>query len=173
MKVTDLKWEPIHGFGGAYEISNTGQVYSHRKNRVLKLSTDKFGYLRVSLQKHNRKDKKLYFVHRLVAEAFIPNIENKPYVNHKDEQKNNNCAENLEWCSHKENMNYGTRNLRIALSNTNNPITSKKVLCVETSKVFPSINEAQRQLHIYATNITKCCKGKRPHAGGFSWTFIN
>ena len=117
------EWRPIPGYEGLYEVSNLGRVrsvdryvkskgesYWLRKGKMLSPTKDKNGYLKVNLScngKHN-----IIRVHRLVTEAFLPNPDNLPEVNHKDEDKTNNRVENLEWCDHKYNMNYGTRNIR-------------------------------------------------------------
>lgn len=105
-------WKDISGFEGVYEISSYGRVRSVKSGRIL--STSKCGgcrgYLSVCLSKNGKRYGKL--VHRLVAEAFVPNPYNLPEVNHIDEDKINNRADNLEFCDHKYNMNYGTRNMR-------------------------------------------------------------
>ena len=119
-----VEWRPIEGYEGLYEVSNTGQVrsfdryvkYSNgrihlHKGKVLSPSIRYDGYL-VVLLSYNGKHK-MFSVHRLVAEAFIPNPDNLPQVNHKDEDKTNNSVENLEWCDNKYNMNYGTRKRRV------------------------------------------------------------
>lgn len=114
------EWRTIVGYEGLYEVSNTGQVRSldkydsinrFRKGRILTLYTETGGYLKVGLSS-NGKTKK-YLVHRLVAEAFIPNPDNLPQVNHIDENPSNDNVDNLEWCNAKYNSNYGTRNDRI------------------------------------------------------------
>ena len=105
-------WRDIKDFDG-YQISNLGRVKSFKQKkdgRILPLIKQK-NYLYVSLSKHSKEIRRL--VHRLVAEAFIPNPDNLPEVNHKDEDTMNNEVENLEWCTAKYNMNYGTRNIRI------------------------------------------------------------
>lgn len=165
-------WKPIKNFEGLYDISNKGNIYSHRKKRNLILSLEKNGYVRVGLQKTNRKDVRFFYVHRLVAEAFIPNIENKPFINHKDENKQNNNVSNLEWCTTKENMNYGTRNERIGNKNKNSLYFSKKIRCIDTNTIYPSISEASRQTKIPSSNICKCYKGERKVAGGYKWELI-
>ena len=105
-------WKDISGFEGVYEISSYGRVRSVKSGKIL--STSKCGgcrgYLSVCLSKNGKRYGKL--VHRLVAEAFIPAVEGLSEVNHKDEDKTNNRVENLEFCNHKYNMNYGTRNIR-------------------------------------------------------------
>ena len=100
------EWRAVPGYEGLYEVSNMGNVRNVRKNTLLRLSKDCYGYIQVSLYKNGRRTG--LRVHRLVAEIFIPNSENLPMVNHKDEDKSNNRVDNLEWCTAKYNMNYGT-----------------------------------------------------------------
>lgn len=111
-------WKTIENYPD-YQISNMGRVKSLNygrtgKERVLKQGIDKYGYFRVNLYKD--KKRKHFSVHRLVATAFIPNPQNLPCVNHKDENPQNNCASNLEHCTHQYNNNYGTRNERVSIA---------------------------------------------------------
>ena len=112
-------WKDIKGYEGLYQISNLGRIKSlprTNKNRKVKKETMKVftklpkGYLKVGLNKEGKT--KYCFVHRLVAEHFIPNLENKPCVNHKDCNTSNNCVENLEWVTHKENNSYKNHHLK-------------------------------------------------------------
>lgn len=96
----------IEGYEGLYAITEDGNVWSYRRNKFLIAKMSNCGYMRVVLSKNNVTTN--YSVHRLVAKAYIPNPNNYPCVNHKDENKLNNCVENLEWCTHKYNRNYGT-----------------------------------------------------------------
>lgn len=110
----DLNRVVICGYEGLYEIDSSGNVYSilqtnSRRKRILKQYHTKTGYLKVNLYDLNGKCKKKY-VHRLVAEAFIPNPDNLPEVNHKDCDKTNNSVENLEWCNRKENLSHSYDN---------------------------------------------------------------
>ena len=119
---------------------------------------------------------KLYYVHVLVAQAFIANPDNLPEVNHKDEDKVNNEASNLEWCTHEYNSNHGTRANRISKANTNNKKVSKPVLCIETGVIYPSVHEASRQMNLDFSEIARVCRGyrNRKTAGGYhSVTTIN
>lgn len=101
------EWKNIIGYEGLYEVSDKGNVRNVRRNTLLKLSKTKYGYIQVYLYKNGiRTGLK---VHRLVAQAFIENPDNLPEVNHRDEDKLNNSVDNLEWCSHKYNVNYGHR----------------------------------------------------------------
>ena len=108
-------WRDIPGYEGKYQVSNDGKVrslnYRHTgKKQILKERVDIGGYAVIGLCKDGKEKK--YKVHRLIALAFIPNPNNLPYVNHKDENKTNNHVSNLEWCTAKYNVNYGTRNER-------------------------------------------------------------
>lgn len=102
----------IKGYEGSYAVTEEGQVWSYKSNKFLKPVNAGYGYLVVCLRKDGKHTNKR--IHRLVAEAYLPNPEGKAEVNHKDEDKTNNCVANLEWVSSKENCNYGTRNKRIS-----------------------------------------------------------
>ena len=157
-------WKQIDGFDG-YFVSNLGRVAS--KNCVLKQMENKDGYLKVNIRKNNRQFTKT--VHRLVASAFIPNDNSFPQVNHKDENKKNNCTTNLEWCDEKYNANYGTLISRLQ------EIRGKRVLQIKCKigiKEFISVSDASRETGISRSSISACCRGKRKSAGGFQWTYI-
>ena len=170
-------WKDIAGYEGLYQVSNLGNVRSlPRKGCKIKcmykmkfqLSTN--GYYRVSLCK-NSKHKK-YFVHRLVAETFIPNPNNYPQVNHKDENKLNNKINNLEYCTNSYNINYGNRNNKCAKSMAKH--FNKKILCVETGVVYNSIRDATRQTGIFESQICSVCNKKKTYntAGNYHWMYI-
>ena len=113
-------WKDVFGYEGLYQVSNKGRVKSinnyHRKDCViLKPQLNRFGYEIVNL--YRKRKMRHFFIHKLVAFAFIQNPNNYPQVNHKDECKTNNNVENLEWCTAKYNINYGTRNIRCSLKN--------------------------------------------------------
>lgn len=105
-------WKNIEGYEGKYQVSNLGQVKSMiGQEKVLHPKKHRNGHLQIGL--HKDKKRKTMYIHRLVAQAFIPNPDNLPCVNHKDENPSNNNVDNLEWCTQKYNCNYGTRVDRI------------------------------------------------------------
>ena len=108
---------------------------------------------------------KWFRVHRLVAEAFIPNPNNYSEINHKDENKENNHLNNLEWCNRKYNMNYGTIKDRM--------VTNKeKVICIETGIVYESITDAARKMNAHRSNISACVRGKHKTSCGYHWKYF-
>lgn len=163
---------------GLYQVSNLGRVKSlenrsnHKKEKIL-TSHIRNQYYGVALYRDSRY--KNYTIHRLVAEAFIPNPDNLPEVNHKDENKLNNYVDNLEWCDKKYNINYGYSAISRQIQNRKRGLSmSKKVLCVETGVIYSSIIEAYRQTGVGQKEIINVCKGK-PHyktAGGYHWKYI-
>lgn len=161
----------ISGYEGLYSVSDKGEVLSEKRKRILSCGKNQYGYNLVVLFKDGKG--KQYLVHRLVAEAFIDNPDNLPEINHKDENKDNNSVENLEWCTHQYNCNYGTRNER-AGNRKRNGKTSKPVLQYsmdgELIKEWPSTIEIQRQLGYSQGFISICCR-KGKSAYGFKWEY--
>ncbi len=167
------EWRPVVGYEGLYEVSDWGRVKSLKfgKEKLLKPFDNSCGYLHVGLCKDGKK--KNFYLHKLVAEAFIPNHNGFTEVNHKDEDKTNNRVENLEWCDRSYNCNYSTRNQRVAEANTNG-VLSKHVyqytLKGELVKTWPSSQECGRN-GFNQGNITECCNGKRNKHKGFKWSY--
>ena len=159
-------WKDCKGYEGKYQVSNLGRVWSIGSQKYLKGSYDKDGYIRVNLTAKNGKVK-MERVHRLVALVFLDNPNNYPQVNHKDENKQNNCVDNLEWCDAKYNINYGTRNKRVSKAN------SIPVYCFELKKIYSCAKEAGKELNIDNSDIGKACKGKLKRAGGYLWEYYN
>lgn len=165
-------WKDIDGYEGLYQVSNLGRVKSLKfgKEKVMKVVKFTNGYLGVNLCKEGKV--KTHMLHRLVAKTFIENPDNLPQVNHKDEDKTNNIVSNLEFCNAKYNINYGTRNKRSSESKFNHPSRSKKVLCIETGVIYPSVSQLKREFGFNKSNITSVCNGKRKTAYGFHWRYI-
>lgn len=161
----------IKGYEGLYAITSCGKVWSYRRKIFLKPGKNAGGYLQVVLSKNDNKETKK--IHRLVMETYCPTEGmNDLQVNHLDENKENNCLSNLEWCDSKYNNNYGDHNKRSAASRKNDLNRSKKVRCIETGIIYESVHEAARQTGISNGNISQCCNGKRKSAGGFHWEFV-
>lgn len=184
-----LKIKDIKNFED-YTIDENGNVYSKRKNKYLKNTINRNGYCKVTLQKN--KYKKMFSIHRLVAEAFIPNVENKPQVNHIDGNKQNNNIKNLEWVTAKENMNKAVEiglfdNVKTLQRNNAiknnlgknhiyaNKVTKKKVRQYDKNNnlvaIYESISEASRITHIKITSISYACNKRRKTGGGYIWHF--
>lgn len=154
----------IKGYEGLYGITSCGKVWSYRGKKFLFPYSNSKGYLRVTLCKDGKREQ--FSVHRLVAEAYIPNPDNLPQINHKDENKTNNCVNNLEWCDNKYNSNYGTAQKRRAKK------ISKKVYCKELNRIFNSQIEAARELNLSQGNISRVCRGISQTTGGYHFEYI-
>lgn len=167
-------WKPIYNFPN-YEISEDGEVKSMNYNhtgscRILKPSISNNGYYGVILVKGGKRFYKT--VHRLVAETFIPNPTNLPFINHKDENRLNNTASNLEWCTAKYNIRYGSCISRRADKQRVSrgvPIVSMDNDGNKTKYI--SAKEASRITGINQGSISQCCKGVRRVAGGLKWKY--
>ena len=164
-------WKAIAGYEGIYEVSDLGRIKSlkYGKEKILKPGKNHGGYLHVNLCKDGKVEQPK--IHRLVAEAFIPNPNNLETVNHKDEVKTNNVASNLEWMSQKDNNNYGTHNKRVAESLSKKVQMFDKSTC-ELLATFTSTREAERVTGIDHGNISACCNGKYKSSGGYIWRYV-
>lgn len=155
-------WKQIEGYEGLYQVSNLGRVKSLNynktgKEKILKPGKTTKGYLFVVL--YLNKKCKNFLVHRLVAEAFLDNPNNLDQVNHIDENKQNNCLTNLEWCDNQYNQRYSS---------------AKKVGCFNNGKLI-KIYEATRDVDkdgFHHQNVCACCKGKYKSHLGFQWRYI-
>lgn len=188
-------WKPIMGYEGLYEVSNLGRVRSldryapHRikgcyqfiKGDIRKTKYNNSGYEMISLFKDGKE--KTMLVHRLVAQAFIPNPENLPEVNHKDEDKTNNKVwvnedgsidydkSNLEWCNSSYNKLYGTRGKK--QSEKESIAVIQFTLDGELIRKWGSMKSVENKLGINRGNISNCCSGRCKSVGGFIWKYYD
>ena len=160
-------WKDVEDYEGLYQVSNLGRVKSSYTNRILKGRKHTHGYLMVNLYKNSNVSNKM--IHRLVAQAFIPNPENKPQVNHVDEDKTNNVVSNIEWMTATENINHGTHNERMAKTKSI-PIIAINIKTGE-SQEFYGTNECARQLDLNQGNITRVLKGRYKQTGGYTFKY--
>ena len=154
----------IDGFE-KYEVSNLGKVRNIKSGRILKPYLTKKGYLMHLLYENNKQNHLL--LHRIIATAFIDNPEEKPQVNHIDENKLNNDLSNLEWCTVRENNIHGTRTKRVAEK------CSKKVIQLDLNdnvlNEFESMTQAEQETGVSRRSIGRCCNGKLKSSRGFKW----
>ena len=169
-------WKEIPDTDGKYLISTDGEVmaisrrvkfgnvFRWTETKILAPRDNGRGYLDVEfLGKH-------HYIHRLVAEAFIPNPHNLPCVNHKDENKGNNSVENLEWCDYAYNANYGTGIDRSKEKRFGDRFV---VINLDTGEVYQTPKDASRSTGIHNDSISRVCKGKSKTAGGYRWRYLN
>lgn len=161
-------WKNIKDYDGLYQVSNLGNIKNFKNNKILNGYYDKDGYKRICLY---NKGKRYYpFVHRIVAETFIPNPDNLPCINHKNEIKDDNVISNLEWCTIKYNNNYGNRNKKISINNRKK--VAQYSLNMNLIKKFNSITEASKEIKTSTSHISGCCKGKYKTVKGYIWKYI-
>lgn len=167
-------WKDVKGYKGFYQISNLGNIRCcqridkigrHKKSKILKLDKQYDGYLKICLHKSCKQKKVM--IHRLVAEAFIPNPENKPEVNHINGKKDDNRVENLEWVTRKENMKHA---FNTGLAHVWN---KKKVICLETGIIFNSASEAERNMNLCTNKVSAVCRGVRKSTGGYRFMYYD
>ena len=167
-------WKVVEGTYGALEVSDLGRVKSNlRDGRILKAQKDNKGYHRIRMT--IKRQRYSFKVHRIVAEAFLPNPENKPQVNHIDGNKDNNAASNLEWVSNRENAHHAINNGLwknvYEASLKENESRKKPVFAFKDGKTirFESISEAEKA--IGSRHITDVLKGKRAQAKGYTFAY--
>lgn len=164
-------WIPIDGYEN-YQVSNMGNIMNITTNKILKGQNNGKGYLFVTLYNESRKGKQI-MIHRLVAKAFIPNPDNLPQINHIDENKHNNCVENLEWITSQDNINHGTHNERVGLNNPNRkPIysvtKSGKVVYFDSGRAAEKYY-AEIGLKVHTTGIAQALVGKIDTYKNLAW----
>lgn len=182
-------WKDIIGYEGLYQISNLGNVLSlekhidnkkgaiqYRPPKILKQYKNKFGYMRVYLTKNSIK--KMYAVHRLVAIAFIDNPENKPCVNHIDNNRENNHLDNLEWCTYKENSQWAESQGRRIFTDE----WKQKISATRKTKPVVGTDKSGKRLYFSKVRdvskegfdpkaVINCCKGRQKSTKGYQWKY--
>lgn len=171
-----MEWKSIPGFEGLYEANENGQIRSLARNstrgKILKPRANR-GYFNVPLYKDGRM--KNIYVHRAVWEAFNGPVPEGYEINHKDENKSNNTLENLELLTHRENLNYGSRNMRVRYAHLGrkcviayDKATGEKLFEFDSLKHAIEVLNLDRRWH---THISKCCNGKLKSAYGYVWKY--
>lgn len=165
-------WKPIEGYDN-YMVSNLGRVKSLKRG-ILKLIKNKNGYYYISFSKYGKI--KTFIVHRLVAEAFLPNPDNKPQVDHINTNRTDNRVENLRWTTYKENNNNQLTKKHFSECRKGKlNYKSKKVLQFDLNgnliKSWDTVREAERETNIHSSHISRCCNGKRKTAYGYIWKY--
>lgn len=143
-----------------YYITSCGRVWSFKRNKFLSPKNNGKGYLFVTL--YNENGKKNFYLHRLVAEVYLSNPENKPQINHIDACKENNCVNNLEFVTHLENMKH---------AHDTGLLKTRKVCCIETGEIFNSVNDAARAVERDRTSMSRCLRGKYKTCGKYHWEY--
>ena len=186
IKLEGEEWRNVVGYEGRYVVSNLGRVAAYsapylcgdricrRKPQLIKprKGSDYYSVVLSDGEKH----RKSFVVHRLVASAFLPNQDNLPYINHKDENPENNKVDNLEWCTQSYNCNYGGHNARMAKTIHETAYQRKKVVQLTIENIFiaqyVSIVEASKASGICQGSISLCCRGLRSQGGGYKWMYL-
>lgn len=167
------QWKPIQNYDGKYWVSNLGNIKN--STGLMKPAKSSNGYMHITLSKNG--ERRTMSVHRIVAEAFVentnPSVNN--VVNHKDESRDNNCADNLEWCTQQQNLLYGTypsrnsQSRKALFANRDNNWRCIEVVCLNNGERFRSITDASEKYDIDKSSIAKVCRGERKTAGGYRW----
>lgn len=160
-------WRDVVGYEGLYKISNLGNVFSCKTNKLLSIRTRKDGYQDVRL--HNNKQNKMHTVHRLVAQAFLDNPNNFPIINHKDENSANNRVDNLEWCTHSYNNTYNDVHIKRA------QLLAKRVYRYnrngEMFEEYESVRASAEFLNVSSGDICDCCNSNSITYLGSVWSY--
>ena len=166
-------WKPVNGFS-KYYISNKGRIFSEYRNKLITPVIRKDGYVIITMNKDRKQYNK--FVHRLVAEAFIPNFLHYKQVNHKDENKTNNHVENLEWCTSKYNINYGKmakERIKNTIEKTRREVFAYYADTMEKIGFFKSEKEAGIFLNVPFKVVSDICRGTKRRYKNYYFRFAN
>ncbi len=183
------EWRDIKGYEGCYQVSNMGRVrsldhliptrnpnmFTLSKGRIRTPVLKRHGYLEVTLA-DSQNGKKVYSakVHRLVAQAFLPNPLNLPQVNHKDEDKCNNLLSNLEWCTAKYNSNYGNHNKNVSIASIGKNAKPIIGINVETGeKLYLPVMSHCKKYGFNTTEVWKCATGRITQVKGYIWEYAD
>ena len=164
-------WKDIQGYEELYQISNYGRIKSlkYNKDNILKPYMTSTGYYKIDLRKNNTR--KIKPIHKLVAQHFIDNPENKPEVNHKDGNKLNNRVENLEWVTRSENIKHSYKTGLHIHSPDCKRVYQIDVNTEQMIKSYNSVNAAARQLNLRHESISACANGITNSYGGYKWKY--
>lgn len=170
-------WKEIVGYERLYQVSNKGNVKNKQRDKCLVPKKNNRGYLGVELRKD--KIRKMFLIHRLVAQAFIPNPKDFPNINHKDENPENNSADNLEWCSQSYNVLYsmhrqgkGSIKKSGITTNSKNKDTHNPIKNMEKNIIFKNSLQIKQKYGYKQSSILDCCRGKRKTAYSYHWQFV-
>ena len=177
-------WKDVPNYEGIYKVSNFGRIKMvkrtlidslgkkiNKKEHILKPRTGNRYYM-IALYKNGKREDLL--LHRLIAQTFIPNPENKPFVNHKDENCFNNCSDNLMWCTQKENMNWGTINERMSKNSKSKRKVNQYDMDGNFIKQWDCMTDFYKSKGLkLKTGIIECCKGRRQSHMGYKWKYAD
>lgn len=177
-------WKDVPNYEGIYKASNFGRIKMvkrtltdslgkkiNKKEHILKPRTGNRYYM-IALYKNGKREDLL--LHRVIAQTFIPNPENKPFVNHKDENCFNNCSDNLMWCTQKENMNWGTINERMSKNSKSKRKVNQYDMDGNLIKQWDCMTDFYKSKGLkLKTGIIECCKGRRQSHMGYKWKYAD
>ena len=170
-------WKTIEKYENTYEVSNVGRVRNMKTGKYITPKHNNRGYVQIRLSRNGKVEH--WLLHRLVAVTFIKNPDGLPQVNHKDENKDNNSAENLEWCTNLYNRHYGSGYARsVAKHDYGNLAEQNRKLIEQYDRqgkllnVWKGLRSAEIATGVEESNIRRCCYGRGKSAGGYVWKYV-